>query len=289
MKTQRRISRLLSSALWVLTLSCRAAFPSETNALVGIDHIPLVVANLDEAAETYRRLGFAIKPGHPHPDSIRNEHVKFPDGAGIELITASEPLDETASRYLQMRSQGEGPAYVSFHTGDMTALKRRLDRLGQAYSVHDNLLELTNPTLKWLFVFEGTNQSPTDRPEHFAHPNTADATQAVWIAGGDQRQMLAFFQGLGARIERRYVHVPEPTWVTVAAVANGEVIFLPSSRQLIPGRPIVGVVMHVRHVSAVTRVLQSTGVSSIRQTVGSSRSIFIAPQEARGVWLEFRQ
>jgi hypothetical protein len=51
--------------------------------LFGIDHIPLVVKYLDDAAEAYRRLGFAIKPGRPHADGIRNAHAKFPDGAGI--------------------------------------------------------------------------------------------------------------------------------------------------------------------------------------------------------------
>ncbi len=280
---------LISSALFVLTISCRAAAPVEPTALIGIDHIPFVVENLEQAAETYRHLGFVIKPGHLHVNSIRNEHIKFPDGAGIELLTASEPVDELAKHYLQMRAQGEGPAYVAFHTGNLHKLRQRLDRLGELYSIHDNILELANPALKWLFIFEGTNQSSTDLPEHFAHLNTADATRGVWIAGGDQQHMLSFFKGMGARIEHRRMNVPDPVKVTVAIVANGEVVFLPSNRQLITGRPIVGVVMHVRDLSALTDVLQSTGVSPIQRSVGSIPNVFVAPQNTRGVWLEFHE
>lgn len=56
--------------------------------------------------------------------------------------------------------------------------------------------------------FQGTNRSPTDRPEHFAHLNTANATIAVWIAGGDQTRMLSVFRSLGARIDHKRVNAP---------------------------------------------------------------------------------
>ena len=86
--------------LWGLAtvLGCRAPslaaeVTSRVTATIGIDHIPLAVNDLASATETYRRLGFAIKPGRFHADGIRNNHVKFEDGAGIELITASAPTD----------------------------------------------------------------------------------------------------------------------------------------------------------------------------------------------------
>ena len=65
----------------------------------GLDHIPVAVTDLDRAAADFRRLGFVIKPGRPHDDGIRNRHVKFPNGGGIELITASDPTDDLARDY----------------------------------------------------------------------------------------------------------------------------------------------------------------------------------------------
>jgi hypothetical protein len=55
--------------LWGLAtvLGCRAPslaaeVTSRVTATIGIDHIPLAVNDLASATETYRRLGFAIKP-----------------------------------------------------------------------------------------------------------------------------------------------------------------------------------------------------------------------------------
>ena len=64
------------------------------NTALGLDHIPVAVRDLERAAATFRRLGFALKPGRPHANGIRNVHVKFPDGSGIELLTAPRPQDE---------------------------------------------------------------------------------------------------------------------------------------------------------------------------------------------------
>ena len=47
----------------------RDATPA-TSPIVGIDHIPLAVKDLERAAETYRRLGFAIKPGRLHATDL---------------------------------------------------------------------------------------------------------------------------------------------------------------------------------------------------------------------------
>jgi catechol 2,3-dioxygenase-like lactoylglutathione lyase family enzyme len=151
--------------LWGLAaiLGCRAPahaaeVASGVTARIGIDHIPLAVNDLARATETYRRLGFAIKPGRFHADGIRNNHVKFEDGAGIELITASAPTDALTAGYLKLLSRGEGPAYVGFHTANLPAVRDGLEHLGQAYSLDNGILEFTNAELQWLFLFEGTNQ-----------------------------------------------------------------------------------------------------------------------------------
>jgi hypothetical protein len=65
----------------------------------GLDHIPIAVADLERAAERYRALGFALKPGRPHENGIRNEHAKFTDGTELELITAPAARDELTSTY----------------------------------------------------------------------------------------------------------------------------------------------------------------------------------------------
>jgi catechol 2,3-dioxygenase-like lactoylglutathione lyase family enzyme len=277
-----------------------AAFtrPAEQGAaaslpLVGIDHIPFVVKDLEQAAETYRRLGFVIKPGRFHADGIRNNHLKFPDGAGIELITAPAATDELTRHYTQMILQGEGPAYVSFHASSQQASIAAAKSVGEPYSLADNLMTFRNESLQWLFLAEGSNRSPTDRPEHFAHPNGANATLAVWIACSDQDRdrALRLFKALGATVGRKVVRAPDPLRTTVATVENGgEIIFLPRTRQLLPGRPIVGIVFRTRDLSAARRALRSATVEGPRPVeTPAYRSLIVSPHDTRGVWLEFRE
>jgi hypothetical protein len=262
-----------------------------TAPIIGIDHIPLIVKDVDVAADTYRHLGFAIKPGRTHTDGIRNEHVKFVDGAGIELVTAPAAIDPLTTRYRMLLSSGEGPAYVSFHTSSLPALKDRLSALEKPYSIDDTgILQFRDPELQWFFFFAGTNRSPTDRPEHFAHLNKASATIAVWIAGGDQTLMLSVFRALGARVGREWVYVPDPVAATVATVANGKVVFLASDRQVIRGRPIIGATFRTTDLHATLKLLPQTVVDrSMRHDDVFHRSLFVSPRDALGMWLEFRE
>jgi hypothetical protein len=258
--------------------------------LLAINHIPLAVKDVDQAAETYQRLGFAIKPGRPHEDGIRTQLIKFPtDGAGIELITAPAATDPLTARYLRLIGQGEGPAFVCFVTHDMGVLQQRLAQQSEAYSLHDGMVEPQAPALSWLFIAGGDNLSPTDKPEHFAHVNTAYTTLAVWIAGGDQGHMRAFFARMGARLGRKRVHVPDPVMADVAEVAGGEVVFLPERRQLVPGRLIVGVSMGVRDLAAARRVLELAGIQPVVQPDASQPAVLIGPRDTYNVWLELRE
>lgn len=259
--------------------------------LVRIDHIPLAVRNLDRAVETYQRLGFTIKPGRFHADGIHNAHVKFANGAGIELITAGVPKDNLTLHYRALLAQGDGPAFVGFYTPNLTALERQLDRSGIRYSLDGNLLLFSDRALAWAFVFDVPNLAPNDKPEYFQHANTAKATEGIWIAGAEQTRMLMLFKALGARIEPRRVYVPNPVTADVATLADaGEVTLLPATRQILPGRPIVGIVIQTRDLDALNRQIRSAGVipASTRETK-ACRSTFIAPRDTHGVWLEFRE
>ena len=81
--------KLVVSALLVILGDVRAgdASISGNQSLIGIDHMPTVVADLEKASESYRRIGFSLKPGRAHDNGLRNNHTKFRDGSGIELVS----------------------------------------------------------------------------------------------------------------------------------------------------------------------------------------------------------
>jgi glyoxalase-like protein len=242
------------------------AFASLTlaSSIVGLDHVPIAVRDLDAAARTYRRLGFALKPGRPHANGLRNLHAKFADGTELELITAPRATDDLTRTYVAHLKKGDGPAFLAFYA---PAGAPPLD------------------APRYVF-FGPRNASPTDRPEHFAHANTASALVAVWLAGdlAAERRML---KAGGAAFEDRTVHVPDPVPATVSRLRQGEVLLLPPSRSMIPSRPIVGVTVRVGSITVARRVLAENGVPT--RGAADGPTVFVPPEAAHGLWLEMRE
>lgn len=69
------------------------------------DHINIVVNNLQEAEEFFHSIGFKIKEGRIHANSIQNKHIKFSDGTSIELIKADSAMDELSGFYVRFLSE----------------------------------------------------------------------------------------------------------------------------------------------------------------------------------------
>jgi len=155
--------RCLSSIAFLLSATAAAA---EDAVVRGLDHISLAVKDLEQAQADFEALGFVLKPGRPHANGLRNTHAKFPDGTKLELITALAASDALSSDYLEWLQQGNGPAFLGFFAPNPKALEERL--------------ALQNLSLERVF-FSRRQHSPTDRPKHFAHPNTAFALSGVWL------------------------------------------------------------------------------------------------------------
>src|SRR5258708_5801508 len=60
--------------------------------LKGIDHIVIVVAELENAIKRYGELGFAVVPGGKHNVGTHNALIAFADGSYVELIAFLNPV-----------------------------------------------------------------------------------------------------------------------------------------------------------------------------------------------------
>jgi hypothetical protein len=231
---------------WMLALLLVTSLPAWAQSLVRLDHIPIAVRDLDAAVTDFRALGFAIKPGRPHANGLRNAHVKFANGAGLELITATQAADALSSRYVDLLREGEGPAYLALHATDEARAAAALKAAGIPHGFDANGLELTDPRLAWIF-FAGDNRSPTDRPEHFAHANGAFATLEVWIATDDPAPLAQLLSALGASWHEETRRQPLAAQARVFELAEGgRIVILPARHQLVPGHPLIGVVLATR-------------------------------------------
>ncbi|HEX5070552.1 MAG TPA: rhomboid family intramembrane serine protease [Vicinamibacterales bacterium] len=262
-------ARASAAALVVVAVFTGARlFAHQMPPVRGLDHVPVGVNDLDAAADRFRALGFTLKPGRPHDNGIVNQHAKFADGTELELITAPEARDELTRTYREHLANGDGPAFLALFAPGRTPEVERDERDLPGY------------------IFLGPrNASPTDRPEHFQHANTAESLVAVWLAGDDFSRERELFQRLGATLSEEVRDVPRAERVTVARFAEGEVLMMRAERQMVPGRRVVGVSIRTKsldfirqlHIPAMPIVMKNNRIVSA----------FVQPDRANGLWIEF--
>jgi catechol 2,3-dioxygenase-like lactoylglutathione lyase family enzyme len=59
-----------------------------------LDHLVILVRDLDQAVREYEVLGFTVTPGGEHADGLtRNALIPFRDGSYLELVAFLDPED----------------------------------------------------------------------------------------------------------------------------------------------------------------------------------------------------
>ena len=96
----------------------------------GIDHLIIVVKDLDQAAKDYEQLGFTVVPGGKHPVGSHNALISFRDGSYIEIIAFyREALDH---RWWEPLAKGERFVDFCLQTDDLRGDTRKLRDAGVA-------------------------------------------------------------------------------------------------------------------------------------------------------------
>lgn len=80
----------------------------------GIDHLVILVPELNRAMEKYRQLGFQVLPGGEHPYGTHNALVTLQDGSYLELIAFREPEKPHDHRWYRFLDR---PGLVDFAIG----------------------------------------------------------------------------------------------------------------------------------------------------------------------------
>lgn len=174
------------------TAPVRAGEPSGDPADLRLDHVTIAVADLDSAAAAWERLGFEIKPGRRHGNGIRNAHIKFADGSGLELLTVSDPGDGLARWYAGHIDAHPGTAaFCALSAPDSATLGALADRwraAGMAVRRSDvgyaRLLHSAPDTPAHPLFAIYYRHPAVDPPTVTTHPNGAAALAGVWLRPG---------------------------------------------------------------------------------------------------------
>lgn len=98
--------------------------------LRSIDHVVVLVRDLEQASANYERAGFTVTPGGRHAHgATHNALIAFEDGAYFELIAFLEPDRRQEHRWWPRLAQGEGLVDYALLSDDLaddaTALRAR--------------------------------------------------------------------------------------------------------------------------------------------------------------------
>ncbi|MFQ5897237.1 MAG: VOC family protein [Candidatus Methylomirabilia bacterium] len=165
--------------------------------ITGIDHIVVVVRDLEAATASYRGLSFTVVPGGRHPVGTHNALIALEDGAYIELIAFLEPEKPSPHRWWTPLQQGEGLVDFCVGTSDLAADLGALRRAG--VEIDDPTpLSRTRPdgyVLRWVLAIprEGhrgvapfliSDETPRHErvPAQSGHPNQVTGLGRLTIA-----------------------------------------------------------------------------------------------------------
>jgi hypothetical protein len=101
--------------------------------LTGLDHLVILVEELEDAVAGYEELGFRVTLGGEHADGLtRNALVPFADGTYLELVAFVDPDDERDNVWRWRPILGTGGGLVDYcaASDDLPADARRLVEAG---------------------------------------------------------------------------------------------------------------------------------------------------------------
>lgn len=171
----------------------------QSSSNISIDHIPIVVRDLALAKKEFNNLGFTIKAGRLHENTINNAHLKFQDGSALELITASEPRDDLAQFYINFLANDEGPAFISLEVETPDQFEKQLSTYNLTKTEGSYYIWYTFPKNHPLsyFFFIHYKQVVKDEPKHLHHSNTAVGIGSITLTKADFSEEVRFFAKLG--------------------------------------------------------------------------------------------
>jgi catechol 2,3-dioxygenase-like lactoylglutathione lyase family enzyme len=163
--------------------------------VTGLDHLVVVVPDLDAATAAYRQLGFTVVEGGRHPVGTYNSLIAFADRAYLELIAFYR--DNPEHRWWQPLRQGGGLVDFCLATDDLAGDTRAFRAAG---------VEIADPTsqsrvrpdgyqLRWVFSlsrgshrgvapFLISDETPRDErvPRQTSHANGVTGIDTLTVA-----------------------------------------------------------------------------------------------------------
>jgi catechol 2,3-dioxygenase-like lactoylglutathione lyase family enzyme len=186
----------------------------------GIDHVAIVVSELESAIASYSRVGFTVVRGGKHPIGTHNAIIAFADGSYLELIAFLKP--NTGHRWQAALQKGSGIVDFCMSTDDLEAdiesMRRAGAKMGAPFSLTRErpdgyrlswVLATPEPPFSGQLPFLIKDDTPRDErvPPERSHANGAAGMRTLAIAVDDPGMSSCSYARVlgrpGAPVERR--------------------------------------------------------------------------------------
>jgi len=286
-----------------------------THPVKGIDHIVLLVSDLDASARRFAALGFTLSPRgthSPHMGSANYTIILRDDYFELMGLIAETPSNATKRKALA--EKGDGMAAIACRIGDARAARAALAELGiatgdvmdfsrplplpdggagtAAFSV--TTFEPREVPTGEMFMCEHKTRDMVWRPELMTHANGATALAGVVVASASPEETARAFARLFAA--ERVQGADDTFSVTTGEKSASITCMTPMAATgyyagMDAGKILRGDFAALRiAVDDIAKTQAHLQSSSIGFTKGrGGTSVFVAPDDAGGTLMEFIQ
>ena len=282
-----------------------------THPVTGIDHVFLLVNDLDEAARRYQALGFTLSPRgvHSAAKGSANHTIMFPNDY-FELLGILTPTEGNLARRQSIEAMGEGLHAIACRIEDAAAGADALAGLGiktTGLGAFERPVPLPDGSTE-VAAFTTVSFAPEELPfgtvfmcqhrtretvwlaELLTHPNTACGLDAVLALSDDPQTDATRFARLwadgkvmmsagGATVDTG----PDSAPLSLLTRAALEGLYPSLDLDQTPKGAFTALRIRVRDMNAARACLDAAGIVPVATTLG----LAVPPQEACGMILEF--
>lgn len=283
-----------------------------THPVKGVDHVFILVNELDKSAEHYRRLGFTLSPRglHSKEKGTGNYTIMFPDDY-FELLGIVNETPGNLHQRRRLDDQGEGLhaiacridnaqeakaelAALGIQTGDVGAFQRpvQLPKGGESIAAFETVSFNDEEVPQGMvFMCQHKTRETVWLPELLEHENGATGLSAIGLISTDPQ---AAAHGFARLYSESKVTADTPLRVRTGENSADILVYNREQAECIYGKEAVSkvpngafsnLIIKVGDLIKARAVLEANGIAYKAQ----KNSIVIDPDYANGVILEFAQ
>ena len=281
--------------------------------VTGVDHVVLLVGDLDAAVSHFEALGFTLSPRGTHsaPMGSANHTIVFPEDY-FELLAIVAETQRNAAKRATLAARGDSMTAIACRIDDAHAARSALADLGiTTGAVMDFARPLPLPDGSTgiagfavtsfpakeaprgeIFMCAHKTRDMVWRPELMSHANTACAIAGIVVATVTPLQTAQAFARLFAegRVSEAGGTVRVATGDRSAQIIcmtpeAATARYAPLAREQVLRGDFVALMIEVADLAATRAQLKAAGIAF--HSAPEGRSLFVSPSDAGGNILEF--